>query len=144
MNCETPSRRQICDRRVAWVLRLIGMSALLAFGASIMPNNWIVEASEYLGFDPFPDSPLTYYLARNLSLMYGFTGVLLLIVANDLPRYRPIVRFIWAGTVAFAVLQWVVDSMAELPSWWVYGESMSTLAGGLLIAWLDQFGASSD
>jgi hypothetical protein len=126
------------DRYVLLFLRVIGGIALLAFAAAVMPETWIVETAEALGFDPFPFSPLTFYLARNLSLLYGFVGVFLLVVALDLDRYRPLVRYVAIGTILFGPLQLVVDSMSDMPSWWTLGESLSTLVGGVLLYWLQQ------
>lgn len=126
------------DRWLLLFLRLIGSTSLLAFLASVMPAAWIINISEELGFSPFPDSPLTFYLARNLSLLYGFVGATLLIIASDLPRYRPLVRYAAIGTLLFSGLQLVVDSMSDLPWWWTWGESGSTLVGGLLLYWIQR------
>jgi hypothetical protein len=126
------------DRYVLLFLRVIGGISLLAFAAAVMPETWIVETAEALGFDPFPFSPLTFYLARNLSLLYGFVGAFLLVVALDLDRYRPLVRYVAIGTILFGPLQLVVDSMSGMPSWWTLGESLSTLVGGVLLYWLQQ------
>lgn len=128
------------DRWTFWLivyLRLVGTAALLAFAAALMPRGWIIETSEELGFVPFPDSPLTFYLARNLSLLYGYVGALLWIVSNDVPRYRPLVGWIVWGTLSFGVLQAIVDTMAGLPMWWIVGESGSTVMGGLIFGWLN-------
>jgi len=119
-----------------WFFWLIGGVTLLAFAASVMPQKWIVEASEFLGFKPFPESPLTYYLARNLSLLYGFVGVLMLFVVRDLYRYRDLVRFLAIATIAFGASQLIVDLQSEMPLWWALGESLSTLAGGCFFFWL--------
>lgn len=127
----------VTDRRLRWFLQLIGGVSLLAFAAAVMPRAWIVEITAALGLAPYPDSPLTDYLARNLSLLYGFVGAALLVVASDLDRYRPLVRYAWMGTLLFGVLQFVVDTMAGMPSWWVIGESGSTVIGGVILAWLD-------
>ncbi|MFG0291106.1 MAG: hypothetical protein ACF8CQ_23270 [Rhodopirellula sp. JB044] len=118
-------------------LRTVGAAALLAFAAAIMPARWMMVIAGELGIDPFPDSPLTFYLARNLSLLYGYVGVLLMIMAADLDRYRPLVRCTAFGTMSFGVMQWVADSMAGMPAWWTYGESSSTFLGGALLWWLD-------
>jgi len=125
-------------RRLLLFLRGVGYVTLLAFAAAVMPEKWMVEASEFLGFEPFPDSPLTFYLARNLSLLYGFVGAALLIIAADLDRYRPLVGFAAKGTLLFGVLQLVVDGQSSMPIWWTLGESLSTFGGGCLLWWLDK------
>ncbi len=109
---------------------------MLAFAAAVMPEHWMIEASEFLGFDPFPFSPLTFYLARNLSLLYGFVGALLLFISRDLIRYRELIRMLAIGTIVFAILQLIVDAQASMPIWWSLGESLSTLMGGALFYWL--------
>lgn len=124
---------QSSDRLLLLFLRIVGGITLLAFLAAVMPSQWIKETAEALGFDPFPDSPLTFYLARNLSLLYGFVGVFLILISLDLDRYRPLVWYTAIGTILFGVLQLVVNSMAGLPSWWTWGESISTVAGGVIL-----------
>lgn len=124
------------ERLLVFVLRLVGSITLLAFAAAVMPERWIVEIAEELGFEPFPHSPLTFYLARNLSLLYGFVGAALLMLASDLRRYRPLVSYLALATISFGVLQLVVDAQSGLPWWWTLGESLSTIGGGLLLWWL--------
>lgn len=128
---------QHADRWLLLFLRAIATITLLAFAAAVMPEKWIIEASEALGFDPFPYSPLTFYLARNLSLLYGFVGAGLLVITTDWHRYRPLVRYLAVGTIAFGGLQLIVDGQSALPLWWTLGESLSTICGGLTIWWLD-------
>lgn len=126
------------QRQLILLLRAIALVTFLAFAAAVMPSDWIREASEFLGFDPFPESPLTFYLARHLSLLYGFVGVLLWIAASDFDRYRPLVRKLGVLTIVFGLMQWVVDSAAGLPAWWAIGESLSTFAGGVLLVWMER------
>ncbi|MCG8650757.1 MAG: hypothetical protein MI861_13045 [Pirellulales bacterium] len=126
------------DRWLVLYLRVVGMITLLAFAAAIMPEDWIVGIAAWLGFEPFPHSPLTFYLARNLSTLYGFLGAGLLIVLGDLDRYRPLIRYLAWGTMAFGVLQGIVNAQAAMPYWWTLGESLSTFTGGVIIWWLDQ------
>ena len=131
-------KRSDADRYIVLFLRTIGAISLLAFLAAVMPERWMAEAAKVLGIDPFPFSPLTFYLARNLSLLYGFVGVLLLLISYDLDRYRPLVWYAAIGTILFGFLQLIVDSMSGLPAWWTLGESISTMFGGLLLYWLQR------
>ena len=137
MQVESDPPRQTVETKILVVfLRVVGGVSLLAFAAAIMPHGWIVRIAEALGFEPFPDSPLTFYLARNLSLLYGFVGAALLVLSFDLARYRPLIRYAAIGTLLFGVLQLIVDSQAGMPLWWTLGESMSTLVGGFLLFWV--------
>jgi hypothetical protein len=136
MRNDPSSKNRAGDRHVLLFLRIIGGVSLLAFLAAVMPTHWMIETAEALGFKSFPDSPLTFYLARNLSLLYGFVGAFLIIISLDLDRYRPLVWYTAVGTMLFGVLQFVVDSMAGLPAWWTLGESVSTFFGGVLLYWL--------
>ncbi len=131
----TPTRQ---DRWVQMYLKFVGSAAIVAFFAAVMPEKWIVEIAEELGFDPFPHSPLTFYLARNLSLLYGFTGASLWLVALDLDRYRPLVFWIAIGTILFGILQAIVDSLSGLPTWWTLRESLSTFFGGWALLFLER------
>jgi hypothetical protein len=137
MEHESSKSSNAWDPRVLILfLRLVGGVSLLAFAAAVMPEHWMVQIAEALGFEPFPHSPLTFYLARNLSLLYGFVGAFLLAVSVDLPRYRELIRYAAMGTILFGLLQLVVDTQAGLPAWWTWGEAMSTLVGGILLYWI--------
>lgn len=125
-------------RWLALVLKTVGVVTTTAFGAAVMPQAWIVSIATALGFEPFPDSPLTFYLARNLSLMYGFIGLLVLAIAIDLERYRSVVKPLAMAIILFGVCQAIVDVQAGMPTWWTGLESLSTILGGAMIAWLDR------
>ncbi|QDT13904.1 hypothetical protein [Stieleria marina] len=125
------------DKLLLLYLRLVGYFTLLAFAAAVMPERWMIDIAQWLTIDPFPEHPLTFYLARNLSLLYGFVGIGLLVIANDIDRYRPMVRMLAYGTIAFGVLQIVCDLMSAMPWWWSWGEGAGAIMGGSLIYWLD-------
>lgn len=131
------------DRWVLIFLKFIGSIALLAFFAAVMPEKWIIEIAEELGFDPFPVSPLTFYLARHLSLLYGYTGAALWLVALDLDRYRPLVLWIAIGTITLGILQGISDSLSAMPTWWTLRESISTFMGGCVLLVLDRHALQS-
>ncbi|MEM9368022.1 MAG: hypothetical protein AAGD07_18675 [Planctomycetota bacterium] len=120
-------------RLLQFFLIVVGGAALLAFAAAFMPSKWMVEIAEELGIVPFPDAPLTFYLARNLSLLYGFVGLAMLAMASDMSRYWPLIRLAGFGTLAFGLMQIAADTMAGLPSWWTWGEGLSTFIGGLIL-----------
>lgn len=118
--------------------RVVGIGTMFAFAAAVMPQKWIVEIAEELGFEPFPATPLTFYLARNLSLLYGFVGCAMLVIASDFSRYRPLVSKVGIGAIAFGSFQFLVDIQSGMPMWWTLYESLSTILGGVLILVLDR------
>jgi hypothetical protein len=126
------------DKLLLLYLRFVGYFTLLAFAAAIMPESWMVAIAKLLTMDPFPSHPLTFYLARNLSLLYGFVGIGLIVIANDLHRYRPMVRMLAVGTMAFGILQIICDTASAMPWWWSWGEGLGAVAGGATIYWLDR------
>jgi hypothetical protein len=128
--------------RLLWLrrfLNLVGCVTLLAFAFALMPEPWFAWCADHLGIDPFPEHPLTYYLARNLSALYGYVGVVMLFVARDLVRYHPLIGALGWGTLSFGILQLVIDSQSGLPVWWVLGEGLSTVAGGICILVLSRW-----
>lgn len=125
------------DRWLVLLLRAVGVLTLAAFGAAVMPEKWMIEIAEELGFEPFPKSPLTFYLARNLSLLYGFVGAGMIVLTTDLPRYRPLIRYLAFGTMAFGLSQLIVDAQSALPLSWTLSEGCSTFAGGVFVFWVD-------
>lgn len=126
-----------------WFLQMVGYFTLLAFAAAVMPESWMEKIAKELTIDPFPSHPLTFYLARNLSLIYGFVGVGVLVIASDLVRYRPMVNMLAYGTMAFGILQIVCDGMSAMPWWWTLGEGLSTLGGGVCIYLLNRHATKS-
>lgn len=125
-------------RWLLWFLRIVGTGTTTAFAAALMPEAWFVAVSEWLGFE-FPDSPLGFYLARNLSAMYGFVGLGLLVLTTKLERYGPLIQWLGWAAIGFGSLQLVMDSWAGLPWWWTLLEGVSTIVGGgmilVLVSW---------
>jgi hypothetical protein len=80
-----------------------------------------------------PTAPVVEYLARSLSAFYALVGALYLVVAADLERYRPLVRFLG---VAFALMSLVllgVDLAAGMPWWWSASEGPGGVVFGALL-----------
>lgn len=123
-------------KRLSRIFFVVGAFTLTAFLFAFMPSSWLQAISGVLGFDGFPDSPLAFYLARNLSLMYGFVGVLFVVMSRDMTRYLPLAVILGWCAIALGIAQAVADAMAGLPWWWTAGESVSTIIGGVLLVWL--------
>lgn len=112
-----------------WTLRIVSIVTMLAFAAAIMPSRWFAEISSALGQE-FPEQVLGFYLARNLSAMYGFVGIGMFILTMDLERFGPLVGRVGWMAIAFGMFQLLLDYFSGLPWWWTIGEGLSTVLGG--------------
>ena len=73
------------------LLRVVGVSAVLAVVPAIMPQAWLVWCVDKA--EPGTGVRLLItYLARLLSAYYALLGVLLLVFAGDVCRYTPAIR----------------------------------------------------
>lgn len=115
------------------LLRVLGLSGLFALVAVFMPVSWMVAVHRWLGLGEMPTSPVVEYLARSLSAFYALVGALLLVLASDLERYRPLVRYLSAAVVLMSATFTWVDWAAGMPWWWTTFEGPPGVALG---AWM--------
>ena len=121
------------DKVLVILLRIVGVSALFALVAVFMPVSWMAATHRWLGLGEMPTGPVVEYLARSLSAFYAVMGALCLVLATDLERYRPLVRFLG---VAFALMSLVllgVDLAAGMPWWWSASEGPGGVVFGALL-----------
>lgn len=124
------------DRHIALLLRIDACLQILALFAVVMPFSWMIAVHEWLGLGEFPRQPIAEYLARSLSAFYALHGVITLMLASDVPKYRDLIR-VWAlSFVAFGVLVMLIDVAAGLPAFWTISEGPFMIAFGLVIIWL--------
>jgi hypothetical protein len=109
------------------VLRATAVLLLLAFAGAALPESWMRAAYESGGLGPWPGGALLVYLARAVSLLYGFYGVLALYLSFDVPRYLPLIRFLAIASFPFVPVMFVVIWTAGLPAVWAVCESTSIL-----------------
>ena len=120
------------------LLRLAGGFIVLAFLAMLMPARWMAATHRYLGMGELPQSPAVEYLARSISALYGFHGVLLLIIASDPARYRALVTYVAVMNVVFGLLILAIDLEAGMPALWTAFEGPPVAAFGLALGALNR------
>ena len=127
------------ERRVlVWLLRLGGVITSSAFLTIFLPVEWMAATHEWLGLGEFPRAPIVEYLARSIAALYGFHGVLLLIIARNPARHRPIVRYVGVLNVVFGTLMTGIDLHAGMPAHWTLTEGPPVAAFGVLILYLSR------
>jgi hypothetical protein len=125
-------------RLLSLLLRFAGVITSTAFLAILLPVEWMARAHEWLGLGVFPRAPVVDYLARSIAALYGFHGVLLLIIARDPARHRPIVRFAGVLNVVFGILITGIDIHAGMPTLWTLAEGPPIAAFGVVVLYLSR------
>lgn len=120
------------------LLRVAGIITCTAFLAMFLPVEWMAATHRWLGLGDYPEAPVVEYLARSISALYGFHGVLLLIVSTNPIRYRALVWFVAAMNVAFGLMVLAIDWKAGMPWAWTLLEGPPIVAFGTVIALLNR------
>jgi hypothetical protein len=121
------------DKPLKILLRIVGVTTLLALVGVLMPKSWMASTHQWLGLGELPDVPIVQNLARSTSAFYAIFGAVCFVMAADLERYRPLVRFLGAVVVLFGVVLVGADVAAGLPLWWTASEGGSTIVIGVLM-----------
>ena len=125
-------------RVITFILRFGGVVTVTAFAATLLPVEWMAAAHRWLGLGEFPRAPVVEYLARSIAALYGFHGVLLLIVSRDPVRYRAIVWYVAWMNMLFGAMVTVIDVAAGMPASWTLIEGPPIVAIGLVLALLNR------
>ena len=109
-----------------------GVTCALGAVALFMPREWMVLGCEFLGMEPFPSEPVAEYLARETSGMYAFYGVLLIVLAGDVRRYR---RAITLSALAIWLIATTMLFFGGMPTFWLWSDfgSAAFLCAGVLV-----------
>ena len=121
------------DRALVILLRFVGVGALFALVAVVMPSSWMAATHRWLGLGEMPTGPVVEYLARSLSAFYAVMGALCLVVAADLERDRPLVRFLGLAFALMSLVLLGVDVAAGMPWWWSASEGPGGVMFGALL-----------
>ena len=103
------------DKALTILLRLLRVSARFASVGLFMPRSWMATTHHGLGPGEMPTAPVVEYLARSVSAFHALFGAFCLVVASDLRRYRPLVRFLGAVSALMDLLLLGADLAAGMP-----------------------------
>ena len=117
------------------LLRLGAVMTGLAFLTLPMPVATMASVHRWLGLGELPPGPIVEYLARSVSALYGFHGVLLFLLSTNVDRFAPIIRFVAVMNVLFGTILIAVDVNAGLPALWIAFEGPPLVLTGIAL-WL--------
>jgi hypothetical protein len=114
----------------------LGIGGLFALIPVVMPMSWMAATHRWLGLGKMPTGPIVEYLARSLSAFYALVGALCLVMASDLDRYRPLLRFFGVCLALLGIVFTGVDLAAGMPWWWTALEGPGAVPLGALVYFL--------
>lgn len=120
-------------RLQTWVLRLVGTVEILAFGAVVMPREWMNANHAWLGLGEMPQGPVFDSVMRQVSFSYGLHGIALWFIAADVVRYRPLVILTAIGYLLAGPVFLLVDWNNDMPWLWMAGNGGSCLLIGTIL-----------
>jgi hypothetical protein len=126
-------RAMTAERLLAWLLRLGAVLTLPAFATALLPAATMAAVHRDLGLGELVVTPAVDYMARSLSLLYGFHGGLMLLLSFHVRRLAPVVVYLGAMNVVLGAALLAIDLHAGLPGWWVAAEGPPVIGVGVLL-----------
>jgi len=125
------------ERRLKWLIRIVGIVFLLAIVPAVMPHCWLVWAVKHVE----PDTRvwvLLSYLARATSGLVVVIGGLLLIFSTDVRRYAEPIRLIALLSLLPPVLFVIHGArlMTRRPGWFFWYIAADLTIAFLLAVWI--------
>jgi hypothetical protein len=120
---------------------LSGMFLMSAFLTVLLPVATMQTVHEWLGLGEFPVTPITAYLARSTSLLYGVHGSVIFYTGLTIRyhwRFIPLIGWLHI-VIGFAIL--AIDITAPMPMYWTVLEGGPIAAIGVLILFLFRRGS---
>jgi len=122
----------------AWLLRVAGAVEILAFVAVVMPRSWMESSHAWLGLGEMPSGAVLMFLIRQASYVYGMHGILLWILASNVTRYRPLIRFTGFSFLLSAPVFFIIDHTEGMPLYWTISDAAGCAFFGAALLWLDR------
>lgn len=118
------------EKLLRFVLIAGGIVCGSAVVAVFMPREWMVVGHRMLVGTEFPKEPVAEYLARLSSGLYALYGGLLLVLASDVRKYRPVIAY-QAIACAFVSLAGLV--MGGMPAYWLIIDALTATGQAVLV-----------
>jgi len=116
-------------------LRFLALLQMLTAAIIFIPRAWIASGHAWLGLGAMPDIVSLHYIIRGAALVQGAIGVLLWVVASDVPIYRPIVITTGAIYLLSTPFLYSIAAFTGMPRYWcIMDSSAAFVSGGILLA----------
>ena len=119
-----------------WLLIVSGLFLILAFAAVLLPVETMASVHQWLGLEDFPNRPITIYLARSTSLMYGVHGFLMFYTGLTLERHWRLAAFFGWLHMLIGVTVFFIDLTTPMPLYWIAMEGPPVALLGFVLLYL--------
>ena len=119
-------------------MTVVGCGLMAAFLFVLLPGSQMDAIHQWLGLGKLPDAPITFYLARSTSLLYGVHGALMFICGRNLQKYSDLIPVFGWLHVVIGVSMIGIDWTSSMPWWWTAFEGAPIAATGLVMVWLSK------
>lgn len=126
------------ERLQVWLLRLTGLTEILAFIAVVMPRSWMEVSHEWLGLGEMPGGPIIMFMIRQASYAYGMHGISLFVLASNITRFRPLIIFNGVSFLLAGFVFFLIDYTYGMPLWWTLVDSLGCGSFGAAVLWLNR------
>ncbi|WP_148618642.1 hypothetical protein [Mariniblastus fucicola] len=126
------------EKVLSWLMMIVGCGLMVAFLFMLLPPQQMASMHEWLGLGELPDAPITFYLARSTSMLYGIHGALMFICGRNVKKHADLMPvFGWLHFV-IGVVMIGIDVTSGMPWWWTTFEGAPIAATGLVVVWLSK------
>ena len=119
-----------------WILMLSGSFLMTAFLTVLLPVMTMQAMHEWLGLGEFPVAPITDYLARSTSLMYGVHGSIMFYTGLTIQHHWRFIPLLGWLHIVIGTVMVMIDLTAPMPTYWIVMEGGPIAAVGVLILFL--------
>src|SRR4030095_1933635 len=117
---------------VAFLLRVVALSAILSGLSFFFPKLWIDSFVQWWGVEPMPDAVLMRYVLWGGGCLQIGIGAMIWAIARDVVRYPPIVVAILVAFLVAPPTFYFIDALAGFPRSWCWVDfGCCFLAGGV-------------
>ncbi len=112
---------------------LAGIFLMLAFLAMLLPVDLMRTTHQWLGLGTFPVAPITTYLARLTSLLYGVHGSIMFYTGLTIQYHWRMVRLLAWLHIVIGIALLIIDFTAPMPWYWTALEGGPIASVGVLM-----------
>ena len=134
---------ETAQKFLKFILLFAGGLLVTAFVAVLLPTEMMAAGHEWLGLGEFPNSPITMYLARSTSLLYGIHGVLMVYTGLTMQHHWRLAWYFSSLHIVIGITMLVTDMTAGMPLYWILGEGPPVALLGAFMLLLCKTGYSS-